>query len=162
MRPTRDYILMGSALLFAQRGTCTRAQVGAVISSGSRILVSGYNGAPAGMIHCNHGCDCFNKSTLSHKPILNSDHLSWCSSQKPCTQAVHAEANALAFAARYGVGVEGATLHTTRVPCLSCAGLIINSGIRRVVWGEEHRDMAGLSLLASADIEVVEYDHAHR
>jgi dCMP deaminase len=142
---------MGSALLFAQRGTCSRAQVGAVISVGSRILVSGYNGAPAGMPHCDHiSCSCAT-NLIQHR---------YCPQHSPCTRAVHAEANALAFAARYGVCVEGATLHTTRVPCLTCAGLIINSGIRRVVWGEEHRDMAGLSLLASAELEVVEYRHA--
>jgi dCMP deaminase len=78
---------------------------------------------------------------------------------KPCNNVVHAEANAIAFAAKYGVGVDGAEIHTTRVPCMACAGSIINAGIRRVVWYEEHRDMDGFLRLGEAGLEVIRYDH---
>jgi dCMP deaminase len=72
---------------------------------------------------------------------------------------VHAEANAIAFAAKYGTSIERADLYTTRIPCLNCAGMIINAGIKRVVWGEEHRDMTGLRRLGEAGLEVIRYTH---
>lgn len=148
-RPSRDNVLMESARLWAQRSTCTRASVGCIISRDSRILVSGYNGAPAGMAHCDHSCDC------GHQPRC----VNKCRSLQPCTNVVHAEGNALAFAAKYGVATDGATIHTTRIPCTACAGLIINAGITRVVWDEEHRDMNGLMRLGTAGLEVVRYEY---
>lgn len=149
-RPDRNYVLMHSAILWGQRSTCSRASVGVVISKDGRILSSGYNGAPAGMAHCNHSCDCGQE---------NGYCINQCRSLQPCSNVVHAEANAIAFAAKYGVGVDGAELHTTRVPCLACAGLIINAGITRVVWKEEHREMRGYLRLGEAGIEVIRYDH---
>ena len=104
-RPTRDETTMYVAQAIAERGTCCRLRVGAVICRDGRILATGYNGAPAGMPHCEHekGDD------------------------TPCEVTVHAEANAIAFAARHGVRTEGAELHTTHSPCLTCAKLIINA-----------------------------------
>lgn len=152
-RPPTDWVLMNTAMLWSARSTCSRAQVGAVISRNGRTLASGYNGSPSGMPHCDHSCDC-----VYHG--LNSDHEPDCRSQQPCSNVVHAEANALAFAARYGVGTNGAELHTTRVPCLNCAGMIVNAGISRVVWYEEHRDMAGLVRLGEAGLEVIRWEYA--
>lgn len=103
------------------------------------------------MTHCDHSCDC--KQGLEGHPC----HASYCRSLQPCTNVVHSEANAIAFAARYGVGTHGAEIHTTRVPCLTCAGLIINAGIIRVVWLEEHREMTGWERLAQAGLEVVRW-----
>ena len=159
-RPTRDQLLMRTAMLWAERSTCSRAQVGVIISREGRTLTTGYNGAPSGMEHCNHDCNCESQSSIKAKPVFNSDHLSWCLSQKPCENVVHAEGNAIAWAARYGVGLMGADLHTTRVPCLNCAGLIINAGISRVLWAEEHRDMSGIKRLRLAGVGVVQFDHA--
>jgi dCMP deaminase len=105
------------------------------------------------MAHCDHECTCTD-ATLH---LLNSDHRPNCPSQQPCKNVVHAEANAIAFAARHGVGIYGASLYTTRIPCLNCAGMIINAGIKRVVWAEEHRDMEGLLRLGQAGLEVVRY-----
>lgn len=153
-RPSTDWVLMNSAFLWKQRSTCTRAQVGAVISRNGRILASGYNGSPAGMAHCDHSCNC----SVEWDIPLNSDHESHCQSQQPCRNVVHAEANAFAFAAKYGVGVQGADLHTTRVPCLPCAGMIINAGIARVVWYEEHREMDGFLRLGEAGLEVIRWN----
>ncbi len=151
-RPSRDWVLMQSAELWSNRSTCSRASVGVVISRDGRVLVSGYNGAPSGMDHCDHSCDCAPGSSMTpHSPV--------CPSQQPCKNVVHAEANAISFAARYGVGVAGAELHTTRVPCLNCAGMIINAGIAKVVWLEEHREMEGFFRLTQADVEVVRYGH---
>lgn len=153
-RPSRDWVLMQSAVLWGTRSTCTRAQVGVVISREGRVLTTGYNGAPSRMDHCNHSCDCAHIE-ISHR----GPHEVGCASLRPCTNVVHAEANAIAFAARYGVGIAGAELHTTRVPCLTCAGMIINAGIARVVWDEEHRDMEGFLRLGQAGLEVVKYGH---
>jgi dCMP deaminase len=72
---------------------------------------------------------------------------------------VHAEANAIIFAAKYGVGIDRAEVHTTRVPCMNCAGMIINAGIKRVVWLAEHRDMEGFLRLGQAGLEVIRYGH---
>lgn len=154
-RPSRDWVLMQTAGLWGMRSTCTRAQVGVVISRDGRILSSGYNGSPSGMPHCNHSCDCVPVQAKGG----GINHLKGCAAIQPCRNVVHAEANAIAFAARYGVGVMGAELHTTRVPCLNCAGMIINAGITRVVWNEEHREMDGFLRLGEAGIEVIRYEH---
>lgn len=153
-RPSTDWVLMNSAFLWKQRSTCTRAQVGAVISRNGRILASGYNGAPSGMEHCSHECICREIRVLAD----GEPHFDGCPSQQPCKNVVHAEANAFAFAARYGVGVQGADLHTTRVPCMTCAGMIINAGIGRVVWHEEHREMEGFLRLSEAGLEVIRWN----
>jgi dCMP deaminase len=84
-------------------------------------------------------------------------HINGCPFPLPCTRAIHAEANAIIHAAKYGVGVDGAELHTTRMPCLNCAGMILNAGIKRVVYYEDHREESGLRLLQQAGLEVVKY-----
>src|SRR4051794_21490938 len=81
-RPSREELLVEHAKLVATRSTCSRLQVGCVISREGRILVSGYNGAPARMPHCVHDYDC----------IVAHGHAEFCSSLKPCIVAVHAEA----------------------------------------------------------------------
>lgn len=144
---------MSNAIQWSERGTCSRAQVGCVISRDGRTLSTGYNGAPSGMDHCHHECTC---EGVVVEPE-DETHYTGCPADQPCTNVVHAEAAALAFAARYGVGTDGATIHTTRVPCTPCAGLIINAGIIRVVWLEPHREMGGWERLAKAGLEVVRW-----
>lgn len=146
MRISRDEMLRNIAGDVADRGTCSRAKVGVVLAREGRVLVTGYNGAPAGMTHCDHPCDC------GFSLGLRSMHKDECKSRKPCTIAVHAEANAIAYAARYGISVEGAEMFTTLSPCLSCAQLLINAGIIRVVSMREYRDQSGLELLRKAGI----------
>lgn len=122
--------MMDIAFTVARRGTCSRLQVGAIVSRDGRVISTGYNGKPVGMSHCVHTDD------------------------EPCRLAVHAEANAVAFAARYGVSCAGAELHVTHQPCLNCAMLVINAGIVRVSYLETYRDPAGLHLLEGAGIDV--------
>lgn len=134
MRPNRDQVLMEVAKAYAQRSTCLRRQVGAVIGVDGRVLSSGYVGAPPGLPHCT--------------PEV-------CSPEVPCTRTIHAEANAIAWAARTGTGTEGAVLYTTVSPCHDCAKLIIASGIRKVVFLSEYRDTEPLDFLEKAWVVVV-------
>lgn len=148
-RPNRNHTLMAVAHILAHRSTCTRSQVGAVISLGGRILSTGYNGAPAGMPHCDHICTC-NGSGIPPRAVPIDGHQRACRYLMPCATAVHAEANAIAYAARFGVALHGAALYTTMSPCLSCAQFIISAGINEVFYGGEYRDNAGMKLLESA------------
>lgn len=128
-RPPMDEILMETARLMARRSTCSRAAVGCVVAIEGRPIVSGYNGTPSGMPHCEHR------------------------DEEPCDRAVHAEANAVAFAARLGVSTAGATLYTTLSPCVDCSRLLINSGIIKVVFAERYRSLAGLGELTLAGVK---------
>ena len=130
-RISRDHMLLAIAEVVAHRGTCSRLRVGAVASREGRVLSTGYNGAPKGLPHCDH--------SGSTDPL-------------GCVVSVHAEANAVAFAARYGVSLDGAELHLTHSPCVACAHLIINSGIARVVYDESYRITAGVDLIGAAGI----------
>lgn len=131
-RPTMDTTLLDMTRVLARRSTCSRALVGAMIALDGRILSSGYNGAPSGVQHCTH--------------VANDT--------TGCEVAVHAEANAVAFAAKHGVALAGSTLYTTLSPCLKCAQLIINAGIVRVVIGKVYRDHSGPHMLERLGIHV--------
>lgn len=132
----RDLRLMQTALLFADSGTCSRLRTGAVVARQGRILVTGYNGAPAGVEHCYH------EQPTSLDP------------QDACRIAVHAEQNCVAFAARYGVALEGAEIICTHQPCVSCAQSIINAGITRVLYHAPYRDISGVTMLERVGIRV--------
>ncbi|WKW84840.1 deoxycytidylate deaminase [Gordonia phage Jamzy] len=135
-RIDRSTWLMQLAHTVALRGTCSRLQVGALAVRGGQILSTGYNGAPAGLEHC------------YHRPgeALGAG----------CTLSVHAEANAVTCAARYGVSLEEATLYITDAPCIACAGLIINAGIDAVRFDRPYRDHAGVQRLYDAGLNVQE------
>lgn len=148
-RPSMDQTLMQVAKLMADRATCSRAQVGAVIVVETRVVSSGYNGTAARLPHCDHSCDC---TALPTSP--QSSHWKDCRSLKPCDLSVHAEANAIAFAAKYGVSTNGATLYTTMAPCVACAKLIVNAGIVRVVAASQYRDDSGTRLLNRLGVDV--------
>ena len=136
MRITREQALMGAAQLISLRSTCLRKQVGAVVAHEGRILSWGYSSSPSGLPHCLElGC-------LIGIP------------DEGCLRTQHAEANAIAWAARKGIGLEGSDLYTTLAPCLSCSKLIINSGIHRVFFLEPYRKTEGSLLLQASGITV--------
>lgn len=139
----RDGTLMTVAYVYQNQSTCDRNHVGAVISIDGRIIATGYNGAPAGMPHCEH------KTLVSFDEGLPQRH-----NEEGCKIAVHAESNAVAFAAKHGLPIKGATLHTTLSPCYVCSQLIINAGLVRVVFDRPYRDHSGLHLLRDAGITV--------
>lgn len=138
IRPSVDEVLMAIAEMWSQRGTCARLQVGAVIARDGRTLSSGYNGAPQGLPHCKCGTGEVDPSN-------------------PCTTAVHAEANAIAFAACYGIQLLGASLYTTDSPCFACAQLIVSAGIHEVIYEREFADMRGSGMLRQAGIEMYQF-----
>lgn len=151
-RPTIDTTLMSTALLWEARSTCSRNHVGAVIAKDGRTIGTGYNGAPAGMEHCTHGGNLPGMPAMrrvSPVPMLAESPL-----DRGCRIAIHAEANAIAYAARHGVSVQDATIYTTLSPCYECSKLIIAAGLVRVVFNRSYRDPAGIDLLRSAAVIV--------
>lgn len=157
-RRSRDDVLMDTAHVWADRSTCTRNSVGAVISLDSRIISTGYNGAPAGLPHCDHTCTCVKFNPATGRQIIrlvpgdhDSDH---CPALGACKVAVHAEANAIAFAARHGLATAGGVVHVTLSPCYACAQLIVNAGLTRVVYARSYRDVTGIELLGQAGVKV--------
>ena len=140
-RPSRHEICMQFAHLVAQRGTCSRAQVGAAIARDGRVLVTGYNGPPSGIAHCTDPDGCTDLDRLR---------------VEGCLRSVHAEANCIAFAARHGISTEGTDLYCTHQPCLKCAELIINSGIDTVYYSTSYRLKDGERLLRSAGVDIIQ------
>jgi len=139
-RISRDEMFAQMLAVIGKRATCDRGDfVSALIEKDHRIISMGYCGAPAGMSHC---------LEAGHEMGPNGG----------CIRTIHAEANCIAFAAKAGISVEGATLWCSLSPCLDCAKLIINSGIKKVVFIQKYRDPAGWILLTSAGILVNHYD----
>ena len=120
------------ARIWAENSYCKRRQVGALVVKNKMIISDGYNGTPSGFENV---CEDANGIT---KPYV-----------------LHAEANAITKLARSGNNSDGSTLYVTASPCIECAKLIIQSGIRRVVYGEKYRLTDGIDLLKRAGIEVV-------
>lgn len=129
MRPSFDSIFMKLAGDLAQRSHCIKAQVGAVLVKDTRIISIGYNGPPSGT----HNCD-------EEWPEQGCPR----DSKGSCSLALHAEENAILFAAKNGSTLEGATLYTTLSPCISCARLIFSSGIKNVYFQRSYAEYKGL------------------
>jgi dCMP deaminase len=138
-RPTIIQTLAVVARAWGGRSTCSRRQVGAVIADHKGVIISsGYNGAPAGMDHCDHSCDCQGGNFQGH--------YSECNSFRSCTLAIHAEENAILFAARRGISTYGSMIVTTYGPCYRCARMIVQAGIDMVVYLERNPDPQALDL----------------
>jgi len=140
MRPSWDQYFIEIARQVATRSTCLRRHVGAVVVRNKRILTTGYNGAPRGLPHCDVvGC-------LREKLNIPSGER-----QEIC-RGLHAEQNAIIQAALHGVSTEGGTIYVTHQPCITCAKMIINSGIIRVVCANSYPDELARSILDEARI----------
>jgi dCMP deaminase len=133
-RPSWDDYFMDITLQVARRSTCDRARVGAVIVKDKRILTTGYNGAPTGLPHCDN---------VGH--LIVNGH---------CVRTLHAEQNAIIQAALHGVSVAGGTMYVTHQPCLTCAKMIINAGIRCVVYAGHYPDENAVAFLQEAGVEL--------
>ena len=139
---------MNLATDLAQRSHCVKAQVGAVLTKDTRIISIGYNGPPAGT----HNCD-------EEFPNVGCPR----DSKNSCSLALHAEENAILYAANNGSQVEGTTLYCTLSPCISCARLIFQSGIKKVYFHSSYAQYKGLAIdegvafLRKFGVETVQY-----
>lgn len=146
MRPSWDEYFMSIVELVKTRSTCLRRQVGALIVKDKRILASGYNGAPVGCKHCLElGC------------IRDELHVPSGQRHEIC-RATHAEQNAIAQAAYSGTSVKDGVLYVTTQPCVLCAKLAINAGIKKIVFKGDYPDELALELLQEAGVRVLKYE----
>lgn len=136
-RPSWDEYFLAMAAQVATRATCSRKHVGCVLVRDKMIVATGYNGAVRGLDHCDD---------VGH--LMENGH---------CVRTVHAEANAVAQAARQGSSVDGATAYVTAAPCWICFRLLVNAGARKIVYGEAYRlDPKVTEAAMRAGIELVD------
>ncbi len=139
-RPSWEEYFMEIARLVARRSTCLRRQVGAVVVKEKNILATGYNGTPSGITHCAEvGC-------LRQKLGVPSGE------RHELCRGLHAEQNAIIQAAKHGVNIAGGVLYTTHSPCSICSKMIINAGIRDIVYLEGYPDPLSIEMLREAEI----------
>lgn len=142
-RPTWDEYFMEMAELTARRSTCLRRQVGAVIVKERRAIATGYNGAPSGITHCQERGGCLRQKL----GVPSGQRHELC-------MALHAEQNAIIQAASMGHAIEGGTIYITHQPCVICAKMIINAGIKRIVVREGYPDQLSVDILQEAGLEI--------
>lgn len=134
---------MEIAAVVASRATCDRKHVGAVIVSADKnILATGYNGSVPGTAHCDDA---------GHMMVFDPN-----TSRESCVRTVHAEANAIAQAAKHGSALAGGTIYTTASPCWPCFKLIASAGIKRIVFGELYKDERIWDFARTARIDLVD------
>lgn len=151
-RPDRDEWFLQMAELVATRSTCLRGHVGVVIVVEKRIVSIGYNGAPPGQPQCDEvGCDELTVMPVNLPPERADDDEYI---ELGCQRAVHAEANALAFAARFGTPCADSTMYATHSPCPTCARLLVAAGVIRYVFRREYRVREGIEILDRANVSV--------
>jgi dCMP deaminase len=147
-KPSFDVIFMELAQNLALRSHCTRAQVGCVLTKDTRIISIGYNGPPAGTHNCD---DEFGEGGCPRD------------SKGSCSLALHAEQNAILYASKNGVSVEGSTIYVTLSPCISCARIIYSMKIKKVIFLNSYAAYKGLAsdegvdFLRKFGVEVVAY-----
>jgi dCMP deaminase len=130
------------ASLVSSRSTCIKQHVGAIIVKDKHIISTGYNGAPKGVSHCT-------EETCLRKDLSSLEKSYLC-------RGVHAEQNAIIQAALHGTSTKGSTLYTTHFPCMACTKIIINAGIKEIVYQKEY-DMGNstkMGLLNEAGIRI--------
>lgn len=145
-RPSWDTYFMNITALVAQRSTCTRRAVGAIIVKDKRILSTGYNGAPSGIRHCLE-VGCLRESL----GVPSGERHELC-------RGIHAEQNAIIQAAYHGVSVKNAVLYCTNQPCAICAKMIINAGIKTIYYQSGYFDALAQEMLAEAGIDLIRHD----
>lgn len=140
-RPTWDQYFMTITRVVAERSTCLRAKVGAVIVRDKNILATGYNGSPAGLPHClDVGCLIYRSTTPSGEIEEN------------CFRCIHAEINAIAQAAKNGASIRDGDIYITHTPCIHCFKVLINTGIKRIFYEKPYKLPTLDELLQYADV----------
>jgi dCMP deaminase len=149
-RPDWDTYFMNIATEVATRATCIKRQVGALLVKNKQILTSGYNGAPMGMKHSAEvGC------LRDQLQVPSGKNHELC-------RGLHAEQNAIIQGARHGVNINGSTLYCTHMPCVICSKMIINAGIKRIVFKGYYPDELAVQMLTESNIEVVLFEEKYQ
>ena len=144
-RPSWDQYFMTITRQVAERSTCTRAKVGAVIVRDKNILATGYNGSPAGLPHCyDAGCLVYRSTTPAGEIEEN------------CFRCIHAEINAIAQAAKNGHAIRDADIYITHTPCIHCFKVLVNTGIRRIFYEKAYKLHTLEELRRYAEVELIE------
>jgi dCMP deaminase len=139
-RPSWDEYFMQIAAQVAQRSTCKRRKIGAVVVRDKRILATGYNNVPSGVEHCTtKGC------LRDELGIPSGERHELC-------RGIHAEQNAVVQAARYGTSIAGSSMYTTTQPCILCSKIMINAGIVEIVFVGAYPDELSLTMLEEAGV----------
>ena len=121
--------------------------IGAVIVKDKRVMTTGYNGAPAGLLTCKEKGECMRRKL----GVESGTHAELC-------YAIHAEQNAIIQAAKLGISIDGGTLYCTHQPCSICTRMIINAGIQRVVYEQGYPDEFSLKLFHDANVPIERYN----
>ena len=144
-RPSWDQYFMTITRQVAERSTCTRAKVGAVIVRDKNILATGYNGAPAGLPHClDVGCLVYKSTTPAGEVEEN------------CFRTIHAEINAIAQAAKNGHAIRDGDIYITHTPCIHCFKVLVNTGIRRIFYERPYKLHTIEELLAPTHVSLAQ------
>lgn len=155
---------MRTAFLFSERSTCARIKAGAVIADGGHILSVGYNGNASGKVHCydffyNEYQDSDAIETISFAEYTKLESFKERHREWSAEHELHAEANAIIWAARRGIQIENADIYTTWSPCLSCTKNILQAGIYRVFYSnlyDRPEGLKSLEILKSNNVEVIQ------
>jgi len=144
-RPNWEEYFMEIARLVSTRSTCTRRRVGSVLVKDKRVLATGYNGAPTGLVHCEEiGC------LREKKSIPSGQRHELC-------RGLHAEQNAIIQAAYHGISIQGSMLFCTTLPCSICLKMLLNAGINKIVYGEGYPDELTKSFLEESAIIISKF-----
>jgi dCMP deaminase len=139
-RPSWDEYFMQITQLVSSRSTCLRRQVGALLVKDKNILATGYNGVPRGITHCEvTGC------LREQLKVPSGERHELC-------RGLHAEQNAIIQAASHGVSIFGSTLYCTDSPCIICSKMLINAGVKEIIYGRGYPDELSLEMLSEAGI----------
>jgi len=144
-RPSWDEYFVKMMLVAGERGSCDRGRSGALIVVDRQVVATGYVGAPAGCKTCDE---------VGHlmRSVLHTDG----TTKQHCVRTTHAEANAIAQAAKRGTAINGGTIYCKMVPCLDCTKLLVNSGIKKVVALKHyHAELDSVGILKEAGVELV-------
>jgi dCMP deaminase len=144
-RPGWDDYFMKITQVVGERATCVKRSVGAIIVKDNRILSTGYNGAPKGMKHCEEvGCIRVEMNVPS-------------GARHELCRGLHAEQNAIIQAAWHGVKIEGGTMYCTYQPCVICVKMMLNAGIKRLVYSGSYPDELAMKMIKESGLPVTKY-----
>jgi dCMP deaminase len=141
-RPSYDEYFMEMAHIVSKRSTCLRRKVGALLVKDKHILSTGYNGAPKGLKHCFEV-----RCIREHMDIPSGERHELC-------RGLHAEQNAIIQAAVFGVSITNSILYCTNTPCVVCVKMLINAGVREIVYSGEYPDDLAKKMLGESNLKI--------